>query len=73
MNRQQVTPRFIKESGLHNPFTGNKSWTVECGGCPHAYKDKLPLAQTASSLCPACGAQNIWDVRKFFEIYSMEI
>ncbi len=65
-----VTPR-VSASGLWNHFTGRKKYTIECGNCKHTYRDKVPftMSDRASSICPACRAQNVWSHSAFHRAY----
>lgn len=59
---EKVTPYGLESWNLWNIFTGRKKYTIVCGKCRHVYEDKLNfyLSDTASSICPGCGSQNVW-------------
>lgn len=71
--RKQITPKSVAANGLQNPFTGMKRWTIRCGECSHSYRDRIPVAEPCSSLCPGCGAQNIWSGIAFGRLYDQHL
>jgi len=60
---------FIEANGFWNHFTGKKKWTITCGGCRHTWKEKVPIREPSSAICPSCGTQNIWSATNFDERY----
>jgi hypothetical protein len=74
MERKTTGPASIFANGLWNHFTGRKKYTIKCGECEHTWTDKVSFAtDTASSLCPCCGAQNKWSHSQFERDYDREL
>lgn len=70
IQRKVVPPAQLAANGLWNHFTNRKRYTVTCGSCSHSYRDKVPFTvDTASSLCPCCGAQNTWSHSRWAASY----
>lgn len=67
-----LTPKYVQANGLHNPFTGNKKWTITCGKCEHTWKEKVPVNEKCSAVCPSCSTQNIWSLSAFVDNYEKE-
>lgn len=68
--RKKCSPDFVGANGLCNPFTNTKKWTITCGECRHTWKEKIPLAELVSALCPCCLVQNTWSAADFFDQYN---
>lgn len=69
----KVKPNCLWANGLWNQFTGRKRYDITCGDCNHTYKDKVPFRiDTASSVCPCCGAQNTWSHSNFERSYNKQ-
>ena len=65
-NQWWCSPKSLVASGLSNPFTGKKKYTIQCGHCHHSYVDKvLTNNDSASSVCPCCKRQNMWSHYSF--------
>lgn len=75
VERNKVHPADLLANGLWNPFTGRKKYTIRCGACEHSYDDKVPfnMGDTASSICFACGSQNIWSHGEFQRGYNRSL
>jgi len=65
-----VTPTTIHGNGLYNHFTGRKKWTITCGACGHTWKEKVPIHEPSSAICPCCKAQNKWSIVAFDAAYN---
>lgn len=75
IERKRIHPAHLLANGLWNHFTGRKRYSIRCGQCEHSYTDKVLFStgDRASSLCPACGAQNVWSHSQFERDYNREI
>ena len=40
-----------------NLLSGPK-WVIKCGNCGHTFKERIPVINDPTVLCPACGAIN---------------
>lgn len=65
-----VSPKWVGGNGLLGGiFSNAKKWTVNCGACEHTWKEKIPLNNIVSAICPACRAQNKWSLKQWFQMY----
>jgi len=60
-----VVAKTVTGNGLWWPWASRKSFDIECGACSHAYRDKVFIRDNATSLCPACGALNRWNLKQW--------
>jgi hypothetical protein len=75
IERKRVAAAGYGGNGLWNIFTGRKKYSIVCGSCGHTWSDKVPFeaGDVASSICPCCGAQNIWSHSEFSKLYEKQI
>lgn len=64
-----VTPE-VEANGFWNHFTGKKKWTIYCGSCGHAWREKVIIQEWCSAICPNCGEQNVWSAYEFARKYN---
>jgi len=70
MNKRTAT---VRANGLYNPFTGTKKWMITCSECDHTWKEKVPVVENCSAICPNCKTQNVWSFSKFMKNYNDDI
>lgn len=71
--KHAITPKYVQSSGLWNHFTGNKKWTVTCGECDYTWKEKLPIVENITVICPHCSTVNEWSASAFQRLYEQNL
>ena len=68
----EIYPTELLANGLWNIFTGKKKYTIKCGKCNFAYKDKVifDMGDIARSICPNCKIVNKWSHSGFNRYYN---
>ena len=64
-----IAPKSLSANGLYPMFGYRKKWYITCGGCEHTWRERVPVHEPSSAICPCCGEQNIWSMYKFGDAY----
>lgn len=67
-----VRPAELWANGLYlgKLWGGKKRFGIRCGACGHVWREKVPIAEPTSAICPACRRLNRWSLVAWDRTYA---